>query len=126
MWDYFFPLTTDVGPTRGSRKGSQDLSYLSVWVGGLGRISATKGWISVDRGSKATLPLTMPNRVFKSFAKDSTRHPIVFTFQGGHTLQFCRSGLTNDMGPWERRAPLPWVGLRTAGTCTASLAWILT
>ena len=30
---------------------------------GEGRIRATKGWISVDRGSKATLPLTMPCRV---------------------------------------------------------------
>ena len=30
---------------------------------GEGRIRATKGWISVDRGSKATLPLTMPRRV---------------------------------------------------------------
>ena len=28
-----------------------------------GRIRATWGWISVDRGSKATLPLTMPRRV---------------------------------------------------------------
>jgi hypothetical protein len=30
---------------------------------GEGRIRATQGWISVDRGSKATLPLTMPRRV---------------------------------------------------------------
>ena len=30
---------------------------------GEGRIRATRGWISVDRGSKATLPLTMPRRV---------------------------------------------------------------
>jgi hypothetical protein len=30
---------------------------------GEGRIRATRGWISVDRGSKATLPLTMPHRV---------------------------------------------------------------
>jgi len=29
----------------------------------------------VDRGSKATLPLTMPRRVFKSSAKDSARRP---------------------------------------------------
>ncbi|WZY99810.1 hypothetical protein YC2023_072139 [Brassica napus] len=31
-----------------------------------------KGRISVDRGSKATQPLTIPRRVFKSSAKDST------------------------------------------------------
>jgi hypothetical protein len=30
---------------------------------GEGRIRATRGWISVDRGSNATLPLTMPRRV---------------------------------------------------------------
>ena len=41
----------------------------------LGVIYATKGWISVDRGSKATLPLTMPYRVFKSSAKDSINGP---------------------------------------------------
>ena len=44
-------------------------------VEGEGRIRATRGWISVDRGSKATLPLTMPRRVFKSSAKDSARRP---------------------------------------------------
>ena len=30
---------------------------------GEGRIRATRGWILVDHGSKATLPLTMPRRV---------------------------------------------------------------
>ncbi|TXG51772.1 hypothetical protein EZV62_024296 [Acer yangbiense] len=37
----------------------------------------------VDRGSKATLPLTIPRRVFKSSAKDSTRRSVGITFQGG-------------------------------------------
>jgi hypothetical protein len=32
---------------------------------GEGRIHATRGWISVDRGSKATLPLTMPHRILR-------------------------------------------------------------
>ena len=50
---------------------------------GEGRILATKGWISVDRGSKATLPLTIPRRVFKSSAKDSTRRSVVIIIQGG-------------------------------------------
>ncbi|KAH9697507.1 hypothetical protein KPL71_023630 [Citrus sinensis] len=37
----------------------------------------------VDRGSKATLPLTIPRRVFKSSAKDSTRRSMGITIQGG-------------------------------------------
>src|SRR3712207_7104023 len=41
-------------------------------VEGEGRIRATWGWISVDRGSKATLPLTMPRRVFKSRSEEHT------------------------------------------------------
>ena len=45
------------------------------WLWGEGRIRATWGWISADRGSKATLPLTMPRRVFKSSAKDSAHRP---------------------------------------------------
>ena len=37
-----------------------------------GRIGATQGGISVDRSSKATLPLTIPRPIFKSSAKDSS------------------------------------------------------
>ena len=36
----------------------------------------------MDRGSKATLPLTIPRRVFKSSAKDSTRHSVEIVIQG--------------------------------------------
>ena len=61
--------------TVGTGKGEK------VW--GEGRIRATKGWISVDRGSKATLPLTIPRRVFKSSAKDSTRRLMGIVLQGG-------------------------------------------
>ena len=50
---------------------------------GEGRIRATWGWISVDRGSKATLPLTMPRRVFKSSAKDSAHRPLGRELRGG-------------------------------------------
>jgi hypothetical protein len=39
---------------------------------GDGRIEKTQGRISVDRGSKPTLPLTIPRRLFKSSTKDST------------------------------------------------------
>ena len=49
---------------------------------GEGRIRATWGWISVDRGSKATLPLTIPRHVFKSSAKDSTRRLMGIVLQG--------------------------------------------
>ena len=60
--------------------------------GGGGRIRATWGWISVDRGSKATLPLTMPRRVFKSSAKDSARRPWGIDIQGGRPRLVRRGG----------------------------------
>ena len=41
-----------------------------------------RGWISVDRDGKTTLPLTMPRRVFKSSAKDPAHHSIGITIQG--------------------------------------------
>ena len=50
---------------------------------GEGRIRATRGWISVDRGSKATLPLTIPRRGFKSSANDSTPRGMGIALQGG-------------------------------------------
>ena len=61
------------------------LSNLIISMKGVGegRIRATWGWISVDRGSKATLPLTIPRRVFKSSAKDSTRRSVGIVLQGG-------------------------------------------
>jgi hypothetical protein len=46
------------------------------------RIIMTQGWISVDRGNKVTLPLTMPYHVFKSSAKDSACHPFGRKFWG--------------------------------------------
>ncbi|GJV47142.1 hypothetical protein Tco_1437354 [Tanacetum coccineum] len=45
-------------------------------------INFTNVW-GVDRGSKATLPLTIPRRVFKSSAKDSTRHLMGIVLHGG-------------------------------------------
>ena len=92
---------------------------------GEGRIRATWGWISVDRGSKATLPLTMPRRVFKSSAKDSARRPFGISIKGG-------TRGTSAAGAWPStwaRGGLaaPTVGrMRTAGAGAASLAWILT
>ncbi|TXG46549.1 hypothetical protein EZV62_027964 [Acer yangbiense] len=49
------------------------------------RAHAKAPWCGRDmlRMSKATLPLTIPRRVFKSSAKDSTRRSVGITFQGG-------------------------------------------
>ena len=88
-------------------------SSRSPWLGwggeagacGVGRIRATRGWISVDRGSKATLPLTMPRRVFKSSAKDSARRPSGIALQGGRPRPLCRGGCACDASPWGPRAP---------------------
>ena len=91
---------------------------------GEGRIRATWGWISVDRGSKATLPLTMPRRVFKSSAKDSARRPCEIDLQGGRPQLVRRGGLADGMGP-SGQMPLLWVG-RDDGRWRRLLAWILT
>ena len=72
---------------------------------GEGRIRATKGWISVDRGSKATLPLTMPRRVFKSSAKDSARRRSEIDLRGCRTRLIRRGGLSVGTGPSGRDAP---------------------
>ncbi|KAK1311513.1 hypothetical protein QJS10_CPA08g00876 [Acorus calamus] len=41
-------------------------------------------WISVDRGSKVTLPLTMLRRLFKSSAKDSACRTVGIALHGDH------------------------------------------
>jgi len=38
----------------------------------------------VDRGSKATLPLTIPRRVFMSSAEDTTHRSMKIVLQGSH------------------------------------------
>ena len=95
-----------------------------VCVSGEGRIRATWGWISVDRGSKATLPLTMPRRVFKSSAKDSARRPCEIDLRGGRPRLVRRGGLADGTGP-SGPEPLLWVG-RDGGRWRRLLAWILT
>ena len=72
---------------------------------GEGRIRATWGWISVDRGSQATLPLTMLRRVFKSSAKDSAHRPFGRELRGGRPQHIGRTGLANGTGPWGRKRP---------------------
>ena len=91
---------------------------------GEGRIRATRGWISVDRGSKATLPLTMPRRVFKSSAKDSARRPCEIDLRGDRPRLVRRGGLADGTGPSGPK-PLLWVG-RDGGRWRRLLAWILT
>jgi hypothetical protein len=87
-----------------SEKCNRNLHW-DIGVVGEGRIRATWGWISVDRGSKATLPLTMPRRVFKSSAKDSARRPWGSELRGGRPRLVGRVGLANGTGPWGRKRP---------------------
>ena len=93
-------------------------------VEGEGRIRAMRGWISVDRGSKATLPLTIPHRVFKSSTKDSARRPCGTELRGGLSRLIGRAGLANGMGPWGANA-LMWV-VASGEHRHQLLAWILT
>ncbi|KAK8526739.1 hypothetical protein V6N13_100760 [Hibiscus sabdariffa] len=75
--------------------------------------------VRVDRGSKATLPLTIPRRVFKSSAKDSTRRSVEITLQGGtHDLSDARATPTTRALGGQR--PLLRVGNRATGACVAS------
>jgi hypothetical protein len=90
-----------------------------------GRIRATRGWISVDRGSKATLPLTMPRRVFKSSAKDSTCHPSGVCFREATRGSFAARAYPQSRA--RGGLATPTLGRRrTAGASAAFLAWILT
>ncbi|KAK8634418.1 hypothetical protein V6N13_022299 [Hibiscus sabdariffa] len=69
--------------------------------------------------SKATLPLTIPRRVFKSSAKDSTHRSVEITLQGGtHDLSDARATPTTRALGGQR--PLLRVGNRATGACVAS------
>ncbi|KAK8640517.1 hypothetical protein V6N13_008270 [Hibiscus sabdariffa] len=73
----------------------------------------------VDRGSKATLPLTIPRRIFKSSAKDSTRRSVEITLQDGtRDLSDARAAPTTCALGGHR--PLLRVGNRATGACVAS------
>ena len=93
------------------------LEFRLRWMEGTNQ--SDKGWISVDRGSKATLPLTIPRRVFKSSAKDSTRRSM------GIALHGVSYGLFTLRGSPTTRAsggqgPLLLVGKQTTGARIAS------
>lgn len=77
----------------------------------------------MDRGSKATLPLTIPRRVFKSSAKDSTRRSVGITLQGATLDSSAERGSPTTRAFGDKALLL--VGNRAAGTCIA-LARILT
>ncbi|MED6142360.1 hypothetical protein PIB30_112876, partial [Stylosanthes scabra] len=79
----------------------------------------------MDRGSKATLPLTIPRRVFKSSAKDSTRRARLTTVCKGIALQGVPQGSSALwVSPTARASggpgPLLLVGKRAAGARIAS------
>ncbi|KAK8956228.1 hypothetical protein KSP40_PGU008395 [Platanthera guangdongensis] len=88
--------------------------------------TATWGRISVDRGSKATLPRTIPYCEFKSSAKYSTDHSFETAIKGIHA-----SYVQNSCGGNLHHAPLVAIALlldmgRIKGSGTVFLAWILT
>ncbi|KAK8606247.1 hypothetical protein V6N13_030533 [Hibiscus sabdariffa] len=68
---------------------------------------------------KATLPLTIPRRIFKSSAKDSTRRSVEITLQG-----YTRDLFDARAAPTTRalggHRPLLRVGNRATGACVAS------
>ncbi|KAK8670528.1 hypothetical protein V6N13_037146 [Hibiscus sabdariffa] len=68
---------------------------------------------------KATLPFTIPRRVFKSSAKDSTRRSVEITLQDGtRDLSDARAAPTTRALGGHR--PLLRVGNRATGACVAS------
>ncbi|KAK1311510.1 hypothetical protein QJS10_CPA08g00872 [Acorus calamus] len=76
---------TRVWKTRNEPLASHDAARLGFVIGRrMGRICATRSWISVDRGSKVTLPLTMLRRLFKSSAKDSERRTVGIALHDDH------------------------------------------
>ncbi|PPD83799.1 hypothetical protein GOBAR_DD19269 [Gossypium barbadense] len=112
--------------TNGSEREGLDPTHLERPGGTKGFLKKNKapprGNVStggVDRGSKATLPLTIPRRVFKSSAKDSTRRSVGITLQGGaRDLSAAAAAPTTRALGGQR--PLLRVGNRATGACVAS------
>lgn len=73
----------------------------------------------MDRGSKATLPLTIPRRVFKSSAKDSTRRSVEIVIQGG-SRNSSAAGAWPTTRAFGGARPLLRVGNRATGARVAS------
>ncbi|MED6202433.1 hypothetical protein PIB30_105396, partial [Stylosanthes scabra] len=87
---------------------------------GLVRGATFPRWVHlVAPGHKATLPLTIPRRIFKSSAKDSTRRAIGIALQGvpqGSSALWVSPTARASGGP----GPLLLVGKRAAGARIAS------
>ena len=86
---------------------------------GEGRIRATRGWISVDRGSKATLPLTMPRRVLSRLQRILPAARWELRFKASRRANPPHEGHQRHV-PLGGRGPLLLVGKRTAGARVAS------
>ncbi|KAK8956212.1 hypothetical protein KSP40_PGU022709 [Platanthera guangdongensis] len=88
--------------------------------------TATWGRNSVDRGSKATLPRTIPCREFKSSAKDSTDHSFETAIKGIHASYVqnlvWRKPTSRALGAIDLLLDMG----RMKGSGVAFLAWILT
>ncbi|KAK8640831.1 hypothetical protein V6N13_008583 [Hibiscus sabdariffa] len=88
-----------------------------------GMSEACRGNIFTSVGTihphKATLPLTIPRRVFKSSAKDSTRRSVEITLQGG-TRDLSDARATPTTRALGGHRPLLRVGNRATGACVAS------
>ncbi|ERN01718.1 hypothetical protein AMTR_s00097p00015030, partial [Amborella trichopoda] len=66
---------------------------------------------------KATLPLTIPRRIFKSSAKDSAYRPTGIALQGSPPQSIHCGGLHQRHEPLGcASAALLWVGKRAEGT----------
>ncbi|PPS17156.1 hypothetical protein GOBAR_AA03425 [Gossypium barbadense] len=82
-------------------------------------VDGARGSRTSEAPSKATLPLTIPRRVFKSSAKDSTRRSVGITLQGGaRDLSAAAAAPTTRALGGQR--PLLRVGNRATGACVAS------
>ncbi|ERM97362.1 hypothetical protein AMTR_s00073p00192480 [Amborella trichopoda] len=73
--------------------------------------------VKVDRGSKATLSLTIPRLVFKSSVKDSAYRPKGIALQGSPPQSICYGRFHKRLEPLGcTSAALLWVGKRAEDT----------
>nr|TKR79117.1 hypothetical protein D5086_0000275620 [Populus alba] len=116
------PAAADKQPQRAQRLGAGHRD------GGRNRDVAPSRWArwgcllvgtSAGKSDKATLPLTIPRRVFKSSAKDSTRRSVGIVLQGGPRGSFAARAWPTARASGAKR-PLLQVGNRTAGARVAS------
>ncbi|KAK7323534.1 hypothetical protein VNO77_27011 [Canavalia gladiata] len=79
---------------------------LGAWCLVLGAWCMVHGpWCMVHGSCKATLPLTIPRRVFKSSAKDSPYHPMGIALQGVLQGQYTLQGSPTARASGGQRPP---------------------